>query len=337
MAGIRLGLYLQDNHTIRESIRYVQYAELRGFEAVWQAESRLARDPVVPLAAYAAHTSRIRLGTGVMNIWTRNAATIASTFLTLDDLAPDRAICGLGTWYEPLAEQVGVTRRKPLLALRETTQAVRGLLALQTVTLRGEIVQLEHVSLGVAHGRDEPRAVPIYFGASGTKIAALAGEIADGILLNYLVSPSYNLQVMDELERGARKAGRALSAIDRPQLILCAVDRDRQKALDTARGVVAQYIAQQPQAARACGVPQALIDEVMQALGWAQSVEQRQDAARLVPDEVVQLLTAAGSADEVRDKAREYIGTGATCAVLCPLCDDVRYMIDVFTDRYLEE
>ena len=84
------GLYLQDHHSLRDSIRYVQYAELRGFDSVWQAETRMARDATIAMAAYAATTMRIKIGSGVMNHWTRNAATLAASFLTLDDLAPDR-------------------------------------------------------------------------------------------------------------------------------------------------------------------------------------------------------------------------------------------------------
>ena len=79
----------------------------RGFEAVWQAESRLVREATVPMAAYAAVTSRIKVGSGVIPIWTRNVGLLAATFSTLDELAPGRIILGLGAWWEPLASKVG--------------------------------------------------------------------------------------------------------------------------------------------------------------------------------------------------------------------------------------
>src|SRR5215467_9205254 len=123
----RVALYLQDAHSLQDAIKYVQYAESRGFEAVWQAESRLVRDAIVPMAAFAATTNRIRVGSGVINNWTRNPAVIAATYLTLDDLAPDRIICGIGAWWDPLARQVGVERRKPLQAMRETIEVLRRL------------------------------------------------------------------------------------------------------------------------------------------------------------------------------------------------------------------
>ena len=106
----RVALYLQDKHDIREGMAYAQYAEQRGFEAVWQAESRLVRDAIVPMAAFAAVTGRVKIGSGVINNWTRNIGLLAATYLTLDDLAPDRIICGLGAWWDPLARQVGMRR-----------------------------------------------------------------------------------------------------------------------------------------------------------------------------------------------------------------------------------
>ena len=94
----RVALYLQDKHPIRDGMEYAKYAEEKGFEAVWQAESRLVRDAIVPMAAFAAVTDRIKIGSGVINNWTRNIGLLAATFLTLDDLAPDRIICGIGAW-----------------------------------------------------------------------------------------------------------------------------------------------------------------------------------------------------------------------------------------------
>ncbi|MDX2160100.1 MAG: LLM class flavin-dependent oxidoreductase [bacterium] len=330
----RVALYLQDAHPLQDAIKYVEYAEQRGFEAVWQAESRLVRDAIVPMAAFAARTNRIKIGSGVINNWTRNAAVIAATFLTLDDLAPDRIICGIGAWWDPLAAKVGINRAKPLLAMREVVQVVRDLLARQRVTYHGEFVHLTDVELDVVHGRKEPRNVPIYIGATGPQMMALTGEIADGAVLNYLVSPKYNEGALEQLEIGAKKAGKTLDMIDRPQLVVCSVDADRKRALDGARKLVTQYLGQQPHIMKASGVRQELLDEIAQVLTWPATEEQIQDAMRLVPDDVVQMITASGTPDEVRAKVREYVQYGATCPILYPLGDDVRLMIDTFANGY---
>ncbi|MCU0513049.1 MAG: LLM class flavin-dependent oxidoreductase [Anaerolineae bacterium] len=330
----RVAMYLQDAHPLADAIQYVKYAEARGFEAVWQAESRLVRDAIVPMAAFAATTSRIKIGSGVINNWTRNAAVVAATFLTLDDLAQDRIICGIGAWWDPLAAKVGIKRDKPLLAMREVVQVVRRLLNRERVTFHGEFVHLDDVELDVVHGRKEPRNVPIYIGATGPQMMALTGEIADGVVLNYLVSPKYNEAALEQLEKGAKQSGRTVYDIDRPQLVVCSVDQDRKKALDGARKLVTQYLGQQPHIMKASGVRQELLDEIGQVLTWPATEAQILEAMRLVPDDVVQMITASGTPEEVKAKVREYVASGATCPILYPLGDDVRLMIDTFANGY---
>lgn len=330
----RVAMYLQDAHSLQDAISFVQYAEQHGFEAVWQAESRLVRDAIVPMAAFAATTSRIKVGSGVINNWTRNAALIAATFLTLDDLAPDRTILGLGAWWDPLAANVGIKRDRPLLAMREVVTVVRDLLAMKNVTFHGEFVNVTGIELDIVHGRRTPRNVPIYVGATGMQMMALTGEIADGVVLNYLVSPGYNAQAMEALEKGAKVAGKSVFDIDRPQLIVASVDHDRKRALDGARKLVTQYLGQQPHIMKASGVSQELLDEIGQVLTWPATEEQIERAMALVPDEVVQLITASGTPAEVRAKVREYVDAGCTCPILYPLGDDVRLMIDSFADGY---
>ena len=330
MAIERVALYLQDAKPLPDGIRYAQYAESKGLEAVWQAESRLVRDAIVPMAAFAATTNRIQVGSGVINNWTRNAALIAQTFSTLDDLAPGRILCGLGVWWEPLATKVGVQRRKPLLAMRETVEVVRRLLAMEKVTFKGEFVNVEEIEIDIVHGDRSPKRVPIYIGATGMKMMELTGEIADGVLLNYLVSPAYNREAMQHLEAGAARAGRTVAAIDRPQLVVCSLDEDRSRALDNARKLVTQYLGQQPHIMKASGVSQELLDEISRVLTWPAEEHQIREAMKLVPDEVVQLITASGTPDECRAKVAEYIEAGCTCPVLYPLGDDVRAMIDAF-------
>lgn len=328
----RVAIYLQDAHPIREGMALAQYAESRGFEAVWQAESRLVRDAIVPMAAFAAVTDTIKVGSGVINNWTRNIGLLAATFLTLDDLAPNRVICGIGAWWDPLARNVGIERRKPLTAMRETVEVMRRLLAMERVTFHGEFHHVDGIELDVVHGRREPRHVPIMIGATGDKMMEMTGEIADGAVLNYCVPPAYNDAAMKHLEIGAKKAGRRLDDIDRPQLIVCSVDQDRQRALDGARGLLTQYLAQQPHIAKASGVGEEVVRQIQRILGWPATKEQIRAAMPLVPDDLVQRITASGSPDEVKAKVQEYSDRGCTCPILYPL-GDPRLMIDIFATK----
>lgn len=329
----RVALYLQDAHDLRDGLEYVRYAEKRGFEAVWQAESRLVRDAIVPMAAYAAVTERIKVGSGVINNWTRNIGLLAATFLTLDDLAPNRIICGIGAWWDPLARNVGIERKKPLVAMRETVVLLRRLLNMERVTFHGEFHHVEGIELDVVHGRREPRNVPIMIGATGDQMMELAGEIADGVVLNYCVPPEYNLKAMELLDKGARKAGRRVEDLDRPQLVVCSVDQDHDKAIDTTRELLTQYLAQQPHIAKASGVSSDVVAEIQSILGWPATREQILKAKHLVPEELILRVTASGTPDEARAKVDEYRRNGCTCPILYPVGGDVHLMIDTFAQQ----
>jgi 5,10-methylenetetrahydromethanopterin reductase len=329
MTQPRVALYLQDAHSLQEGMELARYAEQKGFEAVWQAESRLVRDAIVPMAAFAAVTDRIKVGSGVISNWTRNVGLLAMTLLTLDDLAPNRIICGIGAWWDPLAKNVGIDRRKPLTAMRETVEVLRRLLAMENVTFHGEFHHLNGVELDVVHGRREPRNVPIYIGATGMAMMEMAGEIGDGVVFNYCVPPEYNEAAMVALERGAKKAGRNLDDLDRPQLIVCSVHDDRAEAIRGAKQLLTQYLAQQPHIAKASGVSPEIVKKVQSILGWPATKEQVHEAMQHVPDDFVLHISATGTPAEARAKVQEYIQRGCTCPILYPLGDPY-LMIDTF-------
>jgi 5,10-methylenetetrahydromethanopterin reductase len=326
----RVALYLQDSHDLRDGLDYARYAEQRGFEAVWQAESRLVRDAIVPMAAYAAVTSRIHIGSGVINNWTRNIGLLAATFLTLDDLAPDRIICGIGAWWDPLASNVGVHRRKPTAAMRETVEVLRRLLNMERVTFHGEFHDVHDIELDVVHGRRTPRKIPIMIGATGDLMMELAGEIADGVVLNYCVPPEYNDRALELLTKGLQKSGRQLEVFDRPQLVVCSVDEDHDTAIDNTKMLLCQYLAQQPHIAKASGVAQSVIGEIQSMLGWPATKEQIDRAKHLVPETLVERITASGTPAEARKKVAEYRRRGATCPVLYPVGGNFKLLIDTF-------
>jgi 5,10-methylenetetrahydromethanopterin reductase len=239
-------------------------------------------------------------------------------------------ILGIGAWWDPLASKVGISRDKPLRVMREIITSVRALLHNETVTFHGDFVHLDGVELDYVYQARRPKDVPIYLGATGLQMMELAGEIADGVVLNYLVSPDYNKTAIEALARGAEKKGRRWEDIDRPQLVVCSVHEDRKTALDMARLMVTQYLGQQPHIMKASGVPQSLLDKVGEVLTWPATHEQVVAASKLVPDEIVQMLTASGTPEDARAKVREYMKDGATCPILYPL-GDVKAMIDAFS------
>ena len=326
----RIALYLQDSHELRDGLNYAKYAEEKGFEAVWQAESRLVRDAIVPMAAYAAVTQRIKVGSGVINNWTRNIGLLAATFLTLDDLAPNRVVCGIGAWWDPLASNVGIKRNKPAKAMRETVEVLRRLLNMERVTYEGEFHKVREIELDVVHGRREPRNIPIMIGATGDLMMEFTGEIADGAVLNYCVPPEYNDRAMELLDKGLQKSGRKMKDFDRPQLIVCSVDPDHDKAIDYSKMLLCQYMAQQPHIAKASGVSDEVVHEIQSILGWPASKEQIMKAKNLVPDDLVHKITASGTPQEARIKVEEYMKRGCTCPILYPVGGNFKLLIDTF-------
>jgi 5,10-methylenetetrahydromethanopterin reductase len=326
----KYALYLQDAHDLRDGLDIVRYAEEKGIDAIWQAESRLVRDAIVPMAAYAAVSERIKIGSAVINNWTRNIGLLASTFLTLDDLAPNRIICGIGAWWDPLAKNVGIDRTKPLKAMEETVIILRRLLNMERVSFEGEFHRVHEIELDVVHGRREPRNVPIYIGATGGKMIEMTGRIADGIVMNYCVPVEYNDMAIEELEKGLKISGRKLEDFDRPQLIVCSVDEDHDVAIDSTRELLTQYLAQQPHIAKASGVSMDVVEKIQAILGWPATHEQIQAAKHLVPEDLIHRITASGTPSEAKQKVQEYIDHGCTTPILYGVGGNTKLLIDTF-------
>ncbi len=335
----RVALYLQDKHPIAHEIEMVRYAESRGFSEIWQADTRLARDCIVMMSAFLAETRTLRFGSGVLPIYTRNPAVIAATWSTmweLGGLTPDgrsRVMLGLGAWWEPIASRVGADRRKPLTAMRENVEAIRRLFTMDEVDYDGEFVHLERVRLDVAFGDTDPRHIPIYIGATGPRMLELAGEIADGVVLNYVVSTDYIRDAVARVAEGAARAGRQLDDIDRPELIVCSLsDDDPDEALMVGKSLVAYYLGTEPHIMEASGADPALVDHVREIVGWPATEADYRRAAHLIPDELVRSLMAVGTAAQCRDKVAEYLDAGVTCPILFPMMDDIRPVVDAFAD-----
>jgi 5,10-methylenetetrahydromethanopterin reductase len=150
------------------------------------------------------------------------------------------------------------------------------------------------------------------------------------VVLNYCVPPQYNDRALEFLEKGAKKAGRTLDDIDRPQLVVCSVDHDRDKAIDSTRELLTQYLAQQPHIAMASGVSMDVVNEIQSILGWPATKEQIQQAKHLVPDDLIDRITASGTPEEALSKVDEYRKHGCTSPILYSVGGDVKLLIDTF-------
>lgn len=334
----RMALYMQDKHPIQQELEMVKYAEDRGFSEIWQADTRLARDCIVMMSAFLACTKRMRFGSAVLPIWTRNPAVIAASWSTMWELAgkvdgKGRVMLGIGAWWEPIAGRVGVNRTKPLKAMREYIESMRQLFTMQEVTYQGEFVHLDRIRLDVAFGDTSPRDIPLYFGATGDKMLELSGEICDGVVLNYVVSVDYIRKAVGLVEKGAKKAGKTLADIDRPELLVCCLsDKDPDAAMAEGKKLVSYYLATEPHIMKASGVSEELLEKVKSRMSWPATEEDYIRTSKVIPDEVVRNLMAVGTTEECRSKVKEYIDAGVTCPILYPMMDDIKPVIDAFAD-----
>ncbi|MFP3854104.1 MAG: LLM class flavin-dependent oxidoreductase [Anaerolineales bacterium] len=184
-----------------------------------------------------------------------------------------------------------------------------------------------------AYGDTSPRDIPIYIGATGDKILELAGEIANGLLLNYVLSVDYIRRAIERVEEDAKRAGRTLQEVDRPELIVCSLsDEDPAAAMAEAKKLVAYYLAREPHIMNACKVNEDLLEEVQSIMSWPATEEDYQRASQVIPDEVVRDLIAVGTSNECRSKVKEYVDAGVTCPVLYPLMDDIGAVVDTFAE-----
>ena len=301
-----------------------QWAEEHGFKGVWVGEGRLVTNAIVPITLIASNTKRIKVGSGILPYRTRNAALMAVTWKTLDDLAPGRMRLGLGGWWEPLATRCGLPNSKPLKAMREVITVTKGMLAGGLVTYHGEFVDVEDVKFdGPTDDDDHSYPVPIFIGAVRMGMCRLSGEIADGVLLDFLVPPSYTSLAMEAIREGAAKSGRSLDDFEVPQLIaVSANDDDPQAAIDDCKAFLTQYLAQQPHISEFSGADEELLAEIKSILGWPATKAEITEAMKLVPNELTQSVAACGTTTDVLDKIAEWVDHGCTEPVITPLGDD---------------
>jgi 5,10-methylenetetrahydromethanopterin reductase len=272
----------------------------------------------------------VQLGSSIVNTWTRGPVLTALTFASLDGLAPGRVVLGLGAASDPLVSNQGIERRRPLTQMREYVEAVRRLLRLETVTCEGEVVRVTDVTLDLVRGAPrEPVELPIYLGATGDPMLELAGEIADGAILNLFLPASTTRAAVERVRAAAAASGRSPEAIDLPQLVAVAVSPDGHEARATTRRFVTMYLGGQPHIARAIGLDPELVARLTDLIGtWPPPAGAVEEAERLVGQELVDSLALSGTAAECRNRIGEWTEAGASYPIVLPLTENVEEIVE---------
>ncbi|MCI2956567.1 LLM class flavin-dependent oxidoreductase [Agromyces atrinae] len=317
---IPLGIHLGERFTLEETWAAAEIAENHGFDSLWVAEGRLTRDAVSIMALLAERTNTVRIGSGVVNNKSRNAALMAVTFKTLDEIAPGRIVLGIGAWWEPLASRVGTPLSKPVVAMREYVGVLQAFFRNEEVTVDGEFVHMDGVRFDRMYAENVEVDIPIYAGAVGPRMLQLAGETMDGVYLDFLLPVDYLTSARASIDKGiaARTDGR--TSIDITQAIAVAVDDDDPRsAIDACKAFLTLYLMQQPHIAEHCGVEPELVDRIKQVAGWPATPDDIKRAMVLLPDEAVLRVAAAGTTADVVEKLEEYHEAGVRVPVLNPL------------------
>ena len=233
----RIGLRLQNDPNLppQDFVELATQAEQQGFEVVWVSEGSGGRDSLTQLAAIACATRRLKLATGILPIFGRTPMVTAMSANGLAFISGGRFMLGLGVGHQPTVEDGhGVAFERPMARMRETLGIVRGLLQGEAITQSGRVFKLKNATLGVK----PQHRIPIYVATLGPQMLELAGELADGVLLNWTAARHVQAAV-HHVRIGAERAGRDPAAIDIAGYVRVAVADDLKAArADLSRQVV---------------------------------------------------------------------------------------------------
>jgi len=288
-----------------ELVPLVQGWEAAGVEGVWAPQ--IFGAPFTVLAAAAAVTSRIKLGSGIALAFTRSPLETACCVIDLDHISQGRAVLGLGSSAQSQIEgSFGMPYGKPLAHMREVVSQVRAVIAHGHTGELGRI-EGEYHTLDLSHFRlvrpAYRSAIPVYLPAVFEKACEQAGAIADGLLGHPLWTTAWlRDQVSTSLNAGLARAGRSRGDVDVNLMIFTVINPDHAEAIADARANIAFY-TQSPQYLRY--FTEIGFGAEALAIQAAFAAQDYEAMARACPDEMVSAITILGSADEVRKLVAE--------------------------------
>ncbi len=281
-------------------------AEAKGYTDFWSAEVD-GLDAFVPLAVAAAHTRQSYLGTAIANIYIRGPALLAMSAAALEEAAPGRFILGLGVSTRVIVERWNGTRLdKPMARLRETVHLIRSV-------LQGERANSELLGVqGFRLSRRLAQAPPIYIAALREEMLRLAGEVADGVIINWL-SPQDVPRVVAVAREGAKRAGKDPQSLQVACRIFVLPPLPDEALRAIGKRVAAAYLTAPVYAQFHSWLGRgAAIKPMLEA--W--QAGDRKGALELIPDSLLEELFVFGSPKECLDKVEAYCRNGVTIPIL---------------------
>lgn len=237
---MRFGIRFNDaTGSIREVVELAQLAEQAGFDVVWYCHDLFLRDAWVTLAAVASATTRIEIGTCIVNPFTADPSELAMHAATLQEYSGGRFILGIGPGEPQFLDWVGKRQERPYTGLREAILILKRLFQGDAVPFEGTVFRGWR-SGAQLHGAMPGTPIPIYIGGQGPRTIRLMGELGDGAL-PLIFPPAFLPQVMSWIGEGAAAANRPVSEIDIAPCFWFSLADDRHAARDTMRHMIAGY------------------------------------------------------------------------------------------------
>src|SRR6058998_4137403 len=311
----RLGASLPLPPDLEMCRRVAEHAEILGYESLWIADTGAGPDAFVVAALAAGVTRRVRLGTAVIPIYTRALPVHAAAAGSVAQLAPGRFVLGLGISSETIVDAWGgVPFRKPFARMRETVAVLRRMLAGERVSFAGKTVRTQNFRLV----SPPPQPVPIYVAALMPPMLELAGEIADGVILNFMPVEAVP-RMLAHVRAGAERAGRDPAALEVVARFQTLVTDDVPAARGAIRHMMGPYFATSVYnrfVAWCCFADEA------RAVDAAWRAKDRTRNVAAVTDEMVDRLAIIGSAEHCRARLAEFAAAGVTTPMIHPFLFD---------------
>jgi probable F420-dependent oxidoreductase len=308
----RIGFALSRGLPPGEIVDCIKLAEELGYESAWVAEGH-GGDQFAVLAAAAAVTKRIQLGTSISSVFVRSVPTIAMAAATVDHLSQQRFILGLGSSHKVQVEpEHGMPYRQPVQRLRESVEIIRQLLRDGVVSYKGQTVTIERFDLWFTPLR---REIPIYVAALFPKMLQVCGEIAQGVILTWSTLDA-GRRATASIAIGAQRAGREAQGIDIASLLPCYITNERCQAFDAMRPAVAFYAGFFPRYNRL--MAESGFPEAARAIKTAWERGGPEAATPEVPDELIDAISVTGTPAECRARVEAYRRSGITLPIISP-------------------
>ena len=304
---------------------YSRLAEDAGFDSLWVTERYFHEETFSMLGYLAAKTDHIRLGVGVVNPYTRSPALLGMGAATIDRLSGGRLMLGLGrSDVEVIEGRMGMEYTTPLARLRGTVGALRSMWSGERVSAEYAGVRLRDVGLAMRPVQDR---LPIYLAAIGPRALRLAGEVADGVLLNAYAPVEYVRWAAAEARRAAREAGREPESVDVACMLIVRLTDDPESLMQSLRERVARLISE-PHTGEALlgrgGFEESILGPVRELVGRGDEV----GASRYVSEELADACYLLGDAERCRERIQEYVEAGVDSPLLLPRLEGFRDTVE---------